>query len=317
MKKNRSVILTLLTIFILFPFFINSAIAIEDPDYTETISPGSALYFNFNLDAGDTLKIEFEVIAGGNKDVDFYIENSNNVQIEDYGRVISGTIYFIAPSDDTFRIYFSNSFSIITSKTVEISFDITYAKSITIYSPRSTDLFENDCNDIQWTTTGDINQVRIELYIGNTFLEVINPQTYNDGSYSWCLSSSDTYDGSNYRIRISDYYDGSIYDYSEYFTIEIEQRDSGVHTQLTFLGVLLFIIIPVVAVLTIAVVLIHRRRKRIPKEIIPITREVPVKEEPVKSQERELPRITYCSSCGAEILDKTGDFCSTCGAQIK
>ena len=77
MKKNRNAILTLLTIFVLFPFFINSAIAIEDPDYTETISPGSALYFNFNLDEGDTLTIEFEVISGGNKDIDLYIENSN------------------------------------------------------------------------------------------------------------------------------------------------------------------------------------------------------------------------------------------------
>jgi len=45
MKKNRNVILTLLTIFVLFPFFISSSIAIEDPDYTETIPAGSATLF--------------------------------------------------------------------------------------------------------------------------------------------------------------------------------------------------------------------------------------------------------------------------------
>jgi len=273
------------------------------------------LYFSFNLDEGDTLTIEFEVILGGNKDIDLYIENSNGVKVADYGRVITGTIYFNAPSYDTFRVYFSNSFSIITSKTVEISFDITYAKSITIHSPRSTDLFENGCNDIHWTTIGSILSVRIELYIGPSFSEVITEMTHNDGSFAWCLSSGDIYDGSNYRIRISDYYDNSIYTFSDYFTIEIEQGDSDDVFIPIFLTVLLLLIIP--AVLTIAVVLIHRRRKQIPKEIIPITREIPVKEELVKTQESKLPRITYCSSCGAEILDKTGDFCSKCGAPFK
>ncbi len=45
-----------------------------------------------------------------------------------------------------------------------------------------------------------------------------------------------------------------------------------------------------------------------------------VKEEPIEVQEREVKEISgklYCSSCGEEILDKTGDFCSKCGAPLK
>ena len=36
--------------------------------------------------------------------------------------------------------------------------------------------------------------------------------------------------------------------------------------------------------------------------------------QPVSNNKRNLK---LCSSCGAEILDKTGDFCSKCGAPIK
>lgn len=309
-------------VFGLVSLFVFPSVAIEDPDYTETISAGSRLYFNIDLDAGDILTIEFEVIAGGNKDIDLYIKNSNGVTIEDYGRLISGTIYFNAPYDDEFSIYFSNTFSTFTSKTVEISFDITYAKSISIYNPRSTDVFDNGYNQISWTTTGDISYVRIELYIGNTFLEVIETWEYNDGSYSWYLSSSDTYDGSNYRIRLSDYYDDSIYVFSDYFTIEIDPRDyDTADTPNYFWNILVFIVIPIVAiilVITIPIIFIRRRKKKIPKEIIPITREIPVKEEPKKEvKEREISGRIFCSSCGEEILDKTGDFCSKCGAPIK
>lgn len=42
-----------------------------------------------------------------------------------------------------------------------------------------------------------------------------------------------------------------------------------------------------------------------------------IKEEPTKIQEIQISGKIYCSSCGAEILDKTGDFCSKCGAPLK
>ncbi len=405
--KNRNVILTLITIFVLFPFFIISTIAIDNPDYTETILPGQTFVLGGNLNEGEIVRIEYEVVSGGNKDVDFYIKNSTEDIIIDLGRVTGyGLYHFNIPYDDYFKIVFSNTFSLITSKVIEIKIDI--VKTITITSPINTDTFspgynyitwtttgdisyvqidlyrngvyletlssyaDNDgsyswyiyddeytdssyyqikisdsydaniydyndyftieteiktititsplniytfspgSNSITWTSTGDISYVRIELYVGNTFLEVIDPSVYNDGSYSWYFSSSDAYEGSNYRIRISDYYDDSIYDYSEYFTIESEVVNQPMSNIMLSIMSFLIPIIIIVLVITIAVVLIYRRRK----QIIPISRDVPVKEGPVKSQEKVLPRIIYCSSCGTEAL-KAGDFCSECGASIK
>jgi len=48
-----------------------------------------------------------------------------------------------------------------------------------------------------------------------------------------------------------------------------------------------------------------------------ITEKEPFKEELIKAPEIEISGKIYCSSCGAEILDKTGDFCSKCGTSIK
>ena len=48
-----------------------------------------------------------------------------------------------------------------------------------------------------------------------------------------------------------------------------------------------------------------------------ITEKEPFKEEPIKAPEIEISGKVYCSSCGEEILDRTGDFCSKCGAPIK
>ncbi len=42
-----------------------------------------------------------------------------------------------------------------------------------------------------------------------------------------------------------------------------------------------------------------------------------VQEEPIRVHEREISGKVFCSSCGAELLDKTRPFCSKCGSPIK
>lgn len=34
-------------------------------------------------------------------------------------------------------------------------------------------------------------------------------------------------------------------------------------------------------------------------------------------KEEVIPEVSYCQTCGAKVLDNTGDFCSKCGAKIK
>ncbi len=95
-------------------------------------------------------------------------------------------------------------------------------KSITITLPTSYTTIQSGYNDITWTSTGSIDYVKIELYRNYVFLETIDSYEYNDGIYSWYIYDDDYTDDSNYEIKISDYDDNYIYDYSSYFTIECE-----------------------------------------------------------------------------------------------
>jgi len=77
-------------------------------------------------------------------------------------------------------------------------------------------------------------------------------------------------------------------------------------TENIFWNLLLFIVIPIVAivlVITIPIILIRRHKKKTPKEVVII-------------REKEIPIKIYCSECGTEILDKTKKFCSKCGTEI-
>ena len=96
---------------------------------------------------------------------------------------------------------------------------------ITVTNPTSSsNWLELSIYTIQWTSTGNIDDVKIELYKGATFLEEITDlfgYTVNDGEYDFYVSTAENYDGTDYRIKITDYDDPNVYDYSDYFSINI------------------------------------------------------------------------------------------------
>ena len=66
--------------------------------------------------------------------------------------------------------------------------------------------------------------MKIELYKGATFVEEITwlfGYTDNDGENDFYISSSENYQGTNYRIKITDYDDTNVYDYSDFFSINV------------------------------------------------------------------------------------------------
>lgn len=95
---------------------------------------------------------------------------------------------------------------------------------ITVTSPSSGEtLYRGEYKTISWSSAElDGDYVRIDLYDGSTQERVISTWTENDGGYSWYVSTSLS-EGSNYRIKISDYYNSSTYDFSGYFTIKIRR----------------------------------------------------------------------------------------------
>lgn len=96
---------------------------------------------------------------------------------------------------------------------------------ITVTNPTSSSNWEDfNTYTIQWTSVGSVEDVKIELYKGATFVEELPwllGYTDNDGEYDFYVSSSENYEGTDYRIKITDYDDTNVYDYSDYFSINM------------------------------------------------------------------------------------------------
>ncbi len=91
---------------------------------------------------------------------------------------------------------------------------------VEVISPNGGESFAlGDTMTITWNSEDISNNVNIMLYSGTSINNVIATQTLNDGSYNWGIPSNhDT--GDLFRIKIIDYENNSIYDYSDgYFSI--------------------------------------------------------------------------------------------------
>jgi len=92
--------------------------------------------------------------------------------------------------------------------------------AITITNPTSSTVWtKGESADITWTSNGTITDVKIDLYKAGTFSQTIVSSTTNDGSYTWPEVNTSLADGTDYKIRITDVSDSSIYKESDEFTI--------------------------------------------------------------------------------------------------
>ncbi len=90
---------------------------------------------------------------------------------------------------------------------------------ITIITPNSSSSWDvGTTQSITWTSTGNVNNVAIDLYQGDIYLETISIGTSNDGSYNWVIPSH-LGEANTYQLLTSDFINLSISDYSDYFTI--------------------------------------------------------------------------------------------------
>jgi len=95
-----------------------------------------------------------------------------------------------------------------------------FQPEITVTAPNGGESYAQDESiNINWDSQGIGNNVSIMLYDGNTLDEMISSTTSNDGSFNWTVPA-DFSVGDNYRIKIADYGNSSMYDYSDgYFSI--------------------------------------------------------------------------------------------------
>ena len=72
--------------------------------------------------------------------------------------------------------------------------------------------------EIEWSSTGDIGDVKLELYNGDAFIMEIIANTTNDGEFIWVAPL--TIGGSDlYNIKITDLSHPSVFIHSDYFNI--------------------------------------------------------------------------------------------------
>ncbi len=102
------------------------------------------------------------------------------------------------------------------------SYDV--EKYISVVSPDKDEAWSFGDHLIKWESSEGIDDVDIELWRGNTVIDVLTfIQTDNDGSYEWRIHRADneTYiTADNYRIKIIDDDDSEVYGFSEYFSID-------------------------------------------------------------------------------------------------
>jgi len=114
-------------LFLTIPILCVSATQIE----TLQIDPLTKRMLIFNLSEGDKFSGSLSISGGTNNDIDFWITDPNGNTIINLGRISQGTTFeFTAQKSGAYTFHFDNSFSLISSKTVSLSYDIQFASPI-------------------------------------------------------------------------------------------------------------------------------------------------------------------------------------------
>lgn len=128
-----------------------------------------------------------------------------------------GTFLF----NDLYQVNISNSEFNATWGMSDAYFEIAEQKSILVTSPSASDSWKKGTiQEVNWTSTGSIANVDIELFKDGIFEMEIASDVINTGSLipSWSIPSN-LEDSTQYQIKITDSSDPSVYDFSDYFEI--------------------------------------------------------------------------------------------------
>jgi len=98
---------------------------------TLQIDPLTKRMLIFNLAEGDKFSGSLSISGGANNDIDFWITDPYGNTIVNLGRISQGTTFeFTTQKSGAYTFHFDNSFSLISSKTVSLSYDIQFASPI-------------------------------------------------------------------------------------------------------------------------------------------------------------------------------------------
>jgi hypothetical protein len=89
------------------------------------VSAGQIETVSFNLDTGQQFTGSLAITGGSGNDINFYVTNPQGATILNDGRVSQGTPFqFTAQSSGAYTLHFDNSFSILSSKEVVLTYNV-------------------------------------------------------------------------------------------------------------------------------------------------------------------------------------------------
>ena len=138
---------------------------------------------------------------------------------------------------------------------VSESFEIKDLRTIIVTSPTSSSywIMENNYY-INWTSTGTIASIKIELYASSILVLEIAASTPNDGAFLWSIPNT-LINYTEYVIKVSDLIDPIVFDDSNLFTITGVTDEGGIPGyDVLILGGLLGVV---------SLVIIKRKRKKL------------------------------------------------------
>ena len=92
---------------------------------------------------------------------------------------------------------------------------------ITVTNPTSSTVWtKGQSAAITWTSKGASSRVSIQLYKGTNLWGNIDSYEVNDGSFTWSNVPTSLVDGTDYKVKIIDYYSSNLFAYSDEFEIK-------------------------------------------------------------------------------------------------
>ncbi len=179
------------------------------PYSSSTLEPGKSYNIRWSDNFSDNVRLELYKGSSFKQTISSSTSSDGSYYWTVPTSLSSGSDYKlkIRNASDS-RVYdFSDTFKIQPSKKV----DLTYPYSSSILEPGKS-------YNIRWTDNFSDN-VKLELYKGSSLKQTISSSTYSDGSYYWTVPTSLS-SGSDYKLKIRNASDSSVYDYSSSFSIK-------------------------------------------------------------------------------------------------
>ncbi len=112
--------------FIIFCFIISTSVVYASQVENVQVNAGYTNTLTFNLDSGDRVTGSISITGGSGNDINFKITNPSGTTIADYGRVSQGRSFdFQADQSGAYKLILDNSFSLFSSKSIAVTYDIT------------------------------------------------------------------------------------------------------------------------------------------------------------------------------------------------